>query len=174
VSTAPRAPYPPDLDPEAEAPASLDDVLDARIDGADFSNARALRSSLRRVELHLCRLTGAELAEATWTDVTVSDCRLDLAGLRHATLERVAFRDCNLEEADLTAARLKDVVFERCRLRLAVLVGATSERLQLVGCDLDGLDGVGVLQGARMRWDDVVANAALFARALGIELVDDA
>jgi hypothetical protein len=56
---------------------------------------------------------------------------------------------------------------------LKPLVGATGERLELVGCELEGLDGIEVLRGARMRWSDVLANAALFARALGIELVED-
>jgi uncharacterized protein YjbI with pentapeptide repeats len=172
VTTPPRSPYPPDPDPDAEPPESLDDALDARFANADFSNTRTLRSSLRRVELHLCRLTGAELGEATWNDVTVTDCRLDLAGLRHSKLERVAFRDCILDEADFAGARLKDVVFERCRLRGASFVGAASERLQLERCDLEGLDGVDVLRGARMHWDDVVENAPLFARALGIQILD--
>jgi len=171
--SAPKSPHAPDPDPEAPAPTDLGDVDDARIENADFSNRRHLGSSLRRVELHLCRLTGAELAEATWTDVTVTDCRLDLTGMRHARLERIVFRDCNLDEIELAGAHLKDVLFERCRLRAASLVGATSERIELVGCDLEGLDGVEVLRGARMRWSDVVENAALFARAVGIELVED-
>ena len=172
MAAAPRAPYPPDPDPDAAPPETLDDALDARIEHADFSNTRTLRSSLRRVELRFCRLTGAELAEAAWTDVTLGDCRLDLAGLRHANLERVVFRDCVLDEADFAGARLKDVLFERCRLRLATFVGARGERLQLERCDLEGFDGVDVLRGARMPWSDVVENAPLFARALGIEIVD--
>lgn len=171
--SAPTSPHAPDPDPDADPPDGIDDVVDARIENADFSNRRHLGSSLRRVELHLCRLTGAELAEATWTDVAVTDCRLDLAGLRHATLERVVFRDCNLDEVDFSGARLKDVLFDRCRLRAATLVGATGERLELVACELEGLDGLEVLRGARMRWSDVVENAALFARAVGIELVED-
>jgi uncharacterized protein YjbI with pentapeptide repeats len=169
---APKSPHAPDPDPDAQPPTDLAEIVDARIENADFSNQRHLGSSLRRVELHLCRLTGAELAEATWADVTVTDCKLDLAGLRHATLERMVFRDCNLDEIDLGGAHLRDVLFERCRLRAASLVGATSERIELVGCELEGLDGVDVLRGARMRWSDVVENAALFARAVGIELVD--
>lgn len=168
-----RAPYPPDPDPDAEPPESLADAVDARIEHRDFSNLRCIRSSLRRVELRLCRLTGAELAEASWTDVTVTECRLDLAGLRHSRLERVVFRDCILDEAEFAAARLQDVLFERCRLRLATFAGATADRLQLEGCDLEGFDGVDVLRGARMRWDDVVQNAPLFARALGIEIVEE-
>ncbi len=168
-----RSPYPPDPDPDAAAPDSLEDAVDARFEHADLSNERFRGSTLRRVELHLCRLTGAELAEAEWTDVTASDCRLDLTGFRYATLERVVFRDCILEEADFARATLRDVRFERCRLRLAVFTGATAERVQLDGCELDGLAGIEALRGARMRWDDVVQNAPLFARALGIEILAD-
>lgn len=169
-----REPYPPDLDldRDAEPLESLADALDARLEDADFANERFPRSSLRRVELHLCRLTGAELAEATWLDVRATDCRLDLAGFRYARLERVVFSDCILDEADFTAATLRDVVFERCRLRLAVFSGATADRIQLDGCELEGLTGIESLRGARMRWDDVVQNAPLFARALGIELIE--
>ena len=170
---APKPPHTPDPDPDAGPPPGLDDAVDARIENGDFSNQRHPGSSLRRVELHLCRLTGAELAEATWTDVTVTECRLDLAGLRHARLERVVFRECNLDEVELVGARLKDVLFDRCRLRAANLVGATSERIELAGCELEGLDGVEALRGARMRWSDIVESAELFARAVGIELIAD-
>ena len=82
---------------------------------------RAPGFSARRVELRRCRLTGAELAEATIADVTFDECRIDLAGLRHATLERVVFRDCLMGECDLYGATLKDVLFERCELREATL-----------------------------------------------------
>ena len=63
--TAPKSPHPPDLDLDAPSPNGLDDAIDARIENADFSNQRFLGSSIRRIELHLCRLTGVELAEAT-------------------------------------------------------------------------------------------------------------
>ena len=166
-----RTPYPPDVDEEAPD-GTLADALDARIEDVDAANERIVRSSLRRVELHLCRLTGIELAEATWTDVTLSDCRLDLAGFRHAKLERVVFRDCRLDESDFSGATLRDVLFERCTLVRATLSGARTERLELAGCDLSGLGGVEALRGARMPWDDVLQNAPLFAQALGIEVAD--
>jgi uncharacterized protein YjbI with pentapeptide repeats len=170
---APRAPYPPDLDDEATA-AGLADAADARIENGEFANARVVRSSLRRVELHLCRMTGAELAEAAWTDVVVTDSRLDLAGLRYARFERVAFRDCRLEEADFAGAAFRDVVFERCALPRASFAGSTNERLRLVGCDLSALVGADALRGAQLPWNDVLQNAPLFAHALGIEILDDA
>lgn len=170
---SPKTPYPPDPDPDVEEPTDLDDVVDARIENGDFSNTRALRSSLRRVELHLCRLTGIELAEATWNDVTLTDCRADYAGLRQAKLERVVFRDCRLEEADFAGASLTDVVFERCELRRASFAGCRSERLQLVGCNLSELVGVEALRGARMPWDDILQNAPLFAQAVGIQVLSE-
>lgn len=173
MGEAPREPYPPDPDDERPAPEGLDDVVDARVDNGDFSNTRALGSSLRRVELHLCRLTGIELADAVWSDIVLTECRADFAGLRHAKLERVVFRDCRLEEADFGGAALTDVVFERCELRRASFAGARVERVQLVGCDLTELLGVEALRGARMPWNDVVQNAPLFAQAVGIRVLSD-
>lgn len=173
MTEAPREPYPPDPDDDAGPPETLDDLVDARVENGDFSNTRALRSSLRRCELHLCRLTGIELAESAWSDVVLSDCRADFAGLRHARLERVVFRDCRLEEADFGGAALTDVAFERCELGRASFAGARVERVELRGCDLTGLVGVEALRGARMPWSDVLQNAPLFAQALGIGALPD-
>ena len=167
-----REPYEPDVDPDAEPPSALGDLVDAVVEGGDWSNARAVGATLTRVELRACRLTGVELAQATLTDVVFADCRLDLAGLRFARLERVVFRDCRLEEADLAGASLRDVVFERCTLREATLTNVTVERVRIEGGDLTGLRGAESLRGVTMRWDDVVANGPLFAAALGIHVVD--
>jgi uncharacterized protein YjbI with pentapeptide repeats len=171
--SAPKTPHPPDPDPDAQPPAGLDDAVDARIENADFSNQRFLRSSIRRLELHLCRLTGVELAEATWNDVVLSDCRVDFGGFRHGRLTRVAFRDCRLEEADFSGAALTDVVFEGCDLRRASFAACRIERVELSGCTLTELAGVESLRGARMPWDDLLENAPLFARGLGIEVIPD-
>lgn len=173
VSDDPRAPYPPDPEEDVPAPDTLDDDVDARVEHADFSNSRAPGSSLRRVELHLCRLTGIELAESAWSDVVLTECRGDYAGLRHAKLERVVFHDCRLDEADFGGASLTDVTFERCELRRASFAGARVERVQLSGCDLTELVGVEALRGARMRWNDVLQNGPLFAQALGIRVLPD-
>jgi uncharacterized protein YjbI with pentapeptide repeats len=171
--SAPKTPYPPDADPDVEPPESLGNAVDTRIEHADLSNTRALGSSVRRVELHLCRLTGIELAEATWSDVVLTECRADFAGFRHARLERVVFRDCRLEEADFGGATLTDVVFERCGLRRASFAGCRSERLSLSRCDLAELVGVEALRGARMPFADVLENGPLFAQALGIQVITE-
>ncbi len=171
MADAPHAPYPPDVDDDAPAADGLGDLLDVIVENADWANAREPRSSLRRVELAVCRLTGSELAESTLIDVLFRDCRLDLAGLRFAKLERVVFRDCRMADCDLGGAALKDVLFERCELREATFAGVTVERVQFESCDLTGLIGAESLRGARMPFADVLANGTLFASALGIEIV---
>ena len=168
----PAVPYPPDPDEDAELVVELGDLVDAVALDREWANLRARGLAALRVEVRGCRLTGTELAEATLTDVTFSDCRLDLVGLRMARLQRVVFRDCRMAECDLYDATLADVLFERCELREATFSGARLERVELRGCDLTGLRGIEALRGARMPWNDVLENAPLFAVALGVEIVD--
>ena len=172
MSTAPRSPYPPDLQDDEAPVLELGDLTDVVVANVDWANQRAPRLALHRVELRQCRLTGVELGEASLTDVVFDDCRLDLAGLRFAKLERVVFRDCALTESDFYEASLKDVLFERCGLRETTLSSLKIERVELRGCDLSGARGVEALRTARMTWNDVVGAAAVFAAALGIEIVD--
>jgi uncharacterized protein YjbI with pentapeptide repeats len=171
-ATSPRSPYPPDPGDDAEAPVVLGDLVDVVVENADWANTRAPGWHARRADLRLCRLTGAELAEATLADVTFDGCRLDLAGLRLAKLERVIFRDCRMGECDLLGATLQDVLFERCELRGATVTDVKVKRVELRACDLTALHGVESLRGVRMPWNDVLENGPLFAQALGIEIVD--
>jgi uncharacterized protein YjbI with pentapeptide repeats len=168
----PNSPYPPDP-AEGVAPVTeLEDVVDAVVSDVDWANRQARGLAARRLELHRCRLTGVELAEAALTDVVFVECRLDLAGLRMAKLERVVFRDCRMTECDFYEASLTDVLFEHCELRQATLSGVKLKRVELRRCDLAGLRGVEALRGARMPWTDVLENGPLFAAALGLEIVD--
>jgi uncharacterized protein YjbI with pentapeptide repeats len=170
----PVEPYPPDVEEGAEQRGlEFGDLVDAVVEEADWSNERTARSvAWWRAELRRCRLTGAELGEAELRDVSFVECRLDLAGLRFAKLERVVFSECRLEECDLYEAKLADVLFDHCTLREATFTGASLRRVELRGCELAGLHGVDALRGARLPWADVVANAPLFAHALGIEILD--
>jgi uncharacterized protein YjbI with pentapeptide repeats len=172
TSKPPTEPYPPDL-AEDESARDLDDgLVDSVVEARDWANRRSPRAQIRRAELRGVRLTGAELGEAAITDAVFADCRLELAGLRNATLERVVFRDSRMDECDLYGARLTDVLFERCTLRQATFSAVTLARVELRGCDLTGLRGAEHLRGARLPFHDALENAALFATALGIELVD--
>jgi uncharacterized protein YjbI with pentapeptide repeats len=172
VSRPPESPYPPDPPVDAQAGADFADLIDVVAADMDWANRRSLKFSARRVEFHRCRLTGAELAEASLSDVSFVDCRLDLVGLRHAKLERVVFRDCRMSECDLYGATLKDVLLERCELREATISGAAVERVELRSCDLTDLRGADALRGTRMPFNDVLANAVLFATVLGVEIVE--
>jgi uncharacterized protein YjbI with pentapeptide repeats len=168
------SPYPPDLAEAADASAELDfdTLLDVVAADQDWANRRSVRFAALRVEFLRCRLTGTELAEATLKDVTFTECRLDLAGLRFAKLERVVFRDCRMGESDFYGATLKDVLFERCELREATFSSIEPQGLELRGCDLVGLRGAEALRGARMPFNDVLANAVLFASVAGVEILD--
>jgi len=150
----------------------LEDLVDVVVVDPDWANVRAPRVSLERLEIRRARLTGAELAEARFRDVVFEECRIDLAGLRNAQLERVVFRDCRMSECELYGASLKDVLFERCDLREATFSGMTIQRVELRGCNLTAARGAEALRGARMPWNDVIENAALFAAVAGIEIVD--
>ena len=172
MSKPPQSPYPPDVAEDAQPIAGIGDLVDVVGVDLDWANERSLGLSALRVELRRCRLTGVELAEATLSDVLFDECRIDLAGLRNAQLERVVFRDCRMGECDFYGSSLKDVLFERCELREATFSGCTLQRVELRGCDLAGVRGAEALRGARMTWNDVVENAALFASVVGIEVVD--
>lgn len=166
MSDPPRTPHPP-------GEGGDDEYLDARFEDVDWSTRRESRFSARRVEIHRARLTGAQFPEGTFIDATFADCRADLTSFRFAKLQRVVFRDCRLEEADFYGAQLEDVLFERCDLRLASIDGVKSTRVELRGCNLEGLQGGEALRGVRMPWDDVVGSGPVFAAALGVEILDD-
>ncbi len=168
----PNSPYSPDPAEDAAPVTELEDLVDVVVGDRDWANRQARGLVARRVELHRCRLTGAELAEAVLTDVVFVECRLDFAGLRMAKLDRVVFRDCRMTECDFYEASLTDVLFEHCELREATLTGVKLKRVELRRCDLTGLTGVEALRGARMPWNDVLENGHLFAAALGFEIVD--
>jgi uncharacterized protein YjbI with pentapeptide repeats len=173
MSKPPRAPYPPDPDPDAPGVPGFGDLVDVVAADLDWAGERGLGLSMQRSSLRRVRLTGAELGEATLADVTFEECRLDVAGLRHARLERVVFRDCRMGECDFTGAALIDVLFERCGLNRASFPSARLKRVELRGCDLTALDGAEALRGARMPWNDVLQNAGLFAALAGIEILVD-
>ena len=167
----PHAPYPPDLADDASPATEPEDLVDAVVENLDWANRRARGLAARRVELRGCRFTGAELAEAMLSDVTFTDCRLDLVGLRIAKLDRVVFRDCRMTECDFSEASLTDVLFDTCELRESTFSGVKLKRIELRACDLAGLRGVDSLRGARMPWNDVLENGPLFAAALGLEII---
>ena len=171
-------PFPPRLD-EGESGPSLSGigrgalVADARVTGDDLANLEAPEMSLRRAVLSGVRLTGAQWTRATIGDTVFRDSRIDLAGFAGTTFERVRFEGCDLRQADFREALFRSVRLIRCDLTEADISGLRIDRCELRGCTLDAVAGFERLRGAAMPWGDVVGNAAQFAAALGIEVLQD-
>ncbi len=79
---------------------------------------------------------------------------------------------CVLTQADFQQAGLRTVVFDDCDLTGADLSGARFESVELRGCRLEAVRGLDGLQGVRMPWADVLANAGPFAAACGVQVLD--
>lgn len=147
-------------------------LVDCAIAAGNLANVAGRGAELTRVELSGSRLTGLSLTEAVLSDVTVRDCRVDLASFAGSGLRRVTFEECLMTGADFAEARLESVRFHGCGLGEADFRGARLTRCELRRCELGGLHGAQSLRGAALPWPEIVANAGTWAAALGIELLD--
>jgi len=59
------------------------------------------------------------------------------------------------------------------RLTGVLLTDADLGEVEIEDCRLDGIRGATGLNGVTMRWDDVVANAGVFAAACGVRMRSD-
>jgi uncharacterized protein YjbI with pentapeptide repeats len=148
-------------------------LTDVEVERGELANLVAPEAALRRVTIAGARLTGVRWPRARLEDVAVRGCRIDLATFAGSTFERVAFEDCRLEQADFREALWRSVRFTRCDLSGADLTGLRVDRCVLEACALDGLVAVERLRGAALPWADVLGNAALFAQALGIRVLEE-
>jgi uncharacterized protein YjbI with pentapeptide repeats len=147
-------------------------VRDVAIDRGDWSNVVAYQTRLTRSTLHGVRLTGAQIVDSGLSDVVFEDAKLDLAVFRSSRLRRVEFRGCNLARADFANATIGGATFTDCDLTGAQFSHAKAEGARFSHCQLDGIGGVTSLRGASMSNDDLVLLTRVFAKALGIEIVD--
>lgn len=107
------------------------ELRDARLTGADVTEAR-----LRAVRLRRCRVDGAVLAGAHLTDVRLEDCDLTGSFLGGTTLERVSFVRCDLTGVDLDGSRFDRVDLRSSTIhrvaRTAALRGAVVDEEQVL------------------------------------------
>jgi uncharacterized protein YjbI with pentapeptide repeats len=157
------------------AGATLDglELSDVELVGCDLANLRARRAGWIRVRARTCRMTGLTLSDSVLRDVTIRDCRVDLASFAGCRLQRVVFEECSLAQTDFLEAELEAVNFTSCDLTGADLRGARLRCCELRDCRLEGLQGVDRLRGTAMPWADIVGGASLWAQALGIDVIDD-
>ena len=147
-------------------------VRDVAVDRGDWSNVVAYQAHLTRSTLHGVRLTGAQIVDSGLSDVVFEDAKLDLAVFRSSRLRRVEFRGCNLARADFANANIGGATFVDCDLAGAQFSQAKASGARFSHCQLDGIGGVTSLRGASMSNDDLVLLTRVFAKALGIEIVD--
>ncbi|HEY8471550.1 MAG TPA: pentapeptide repeat-containing protein [Natronosporangium sp.] len=145
---------------------------DCVFDHANLANLHADKSAMWRVRLTSCRLTGLQWGGGTLREVTVAQCRADLAGFRFSGFKHVRFEECNLARADFQDADLTGAEFHDCDL-----TGAQFSRAKLTGarfrnCELAGLGGITSLAGAILAGQDLVALSYTLAAGLGIRLED--
>lgn len=147
-------------------------VVDGTLANCNLANLHGRGADITRVTIETSRLTGTTLAEAVLRDLTIRDCRVDLASLGFSRLERVTFEDCLLSQTDFLEAQLESVRFHGCDLTGADFRGARLRRCEFRGSDLSELRGVESLRGAAMEWPHIVEMAGVWAAALGIEVLD--
>ena len=147
-------------------------LTDCRIEHCDWANLRTDKAAWVRVEAADSRFTGVHWVGGSLTDVSFTECRMDLATLRFATLRHVAFVRCNLVRADFTNADVRGVRFTDCDLSGAQFAQANTEGTIFSGCDLSGLGSVTDLRGATIAGTDLGTLAHTLAAALGIIIAD--
>jgi uncharacterized protein YjbI with pentapeptide repeats len=126
----------------------------ARLECADVTNAKLLRSTFEGASLRVSRLDDAELEEcnlsranlegASWRDATLTRCWAARAVFLNAHLERTRFVDCDLRDVDFQGATdiaTFDVEFRNCDLRGTNWSGRDLSRVTFRGCRMYGIHG---------------------------------
>ncbi len=162
-------------------------LLDCALDDASLTEARLVESVLRRVSA-----TTLRLADSTWRDTDLADCRVgallaagsvltrvevvdggfDVLDLRGAELVDVEFRGCRLGDVDLGGARLDRVRFVDCRLAELEVRGATMHEVDLSRSELHVVGGVEDLRGTVMSGAQLLDLLPVVAHHLGIRVSD--
>lgn len=145
---------------------------DCELTGCELANLQAPGTQATRVRIEGSRLTGITLREGSLRDVVVRRCRADLAALGFASLVRVTFEDCLMAETSFLGAHLERVRFHGCDLTRADFREASLARCEFRRSELTAIEGAAQLRGAAIDSAGIVANADLWAAALGIAVLD--
>lgn len=148
-------------------------IVDAELSDCDLANVYGRGAVVSRVAIVRSRLTGIAVGEAALGDLSVRDCRVDLASFGACRLARVRFESCQLHDATFIEAELDSVRFDDCDLSRADFRGARLRRCEFRRCDLTGIEGVASLRGGAIDLPSIVGLARVWASALGIGVLDD-
>lgn len=147
-------------------------LVDCLIERTNLANLRTDKSSMQRARIDSSRMTGLHWIDGSLRDVTVAECRADLAVFRFTDFRQVRFEDCNLTRADFANADLSGAQFVNCDLTGAQFSQATMTGARFRGCTLVGIGGVTSMEGAIIAGQDLVALSYTLAAALGIQIED--
>jgi uncharacterized protein YjbI with pentapeptide repeats len=148
-------------------------LTDARFDHCDMANANWYQSTLRRIEVLNCRMTGIKIIDSNIKDASIEDSKIDLAQFRTSSFKDCRFSNCNLREADFYGADLQGVVFSSCDLRGAQLSGANLKGTDFRGSQLEDLQvRAEDLQGAIIDSLQLIALARNLAHLLGLKVLE--
>ena len=145
---------------------------DCLLENSNLANLRTEKSGLQRVKLSVLRMTGVHWIDGVWRDVTITECRADLALFRFSDFHNVIFQSCNLTRADFTNADLSGAQFVGCDLSGAQFSQATTQGTRFTNCVLAGIGGVTSLKGAIVASQDLIALSYTLAAALDIHIED--
>jgi uncharacterized protein YjbI with pentapeptide repeats len=149
-------------------------LTDVVLDGCQLAGAVLAHTSLWRVTLVDCRLSGLVATGLDARHVRISACRADGVNLRASRWETSVFEGVDLTEADFGGAHLSGAVLRRCDLTNADLSKATLTGTALHGSVLEGVRGGEAFRGAVIGSDQVVSVAMSVFAAVGIRVDDDA
>ncbi|GGJ90291.1 hypothetical protein GCM10010123_20120 [Pilimelia anulata] len=137
---------------------------------ANWANLKATKSTLLRCRLSGLRLTGLHWVDGGLRDVTIAECRVDLASFRFSSFSAVLFEDCVLTGADFTGAKLGGARFVGCDLTGARFPEAQLKGAEFSRCTLADIDGITNFAGAVIDSHDLIALSYTLAGALGIQI----
>lgn len=162
-------------------------LFDCRLDGSELRGAFVLESVWDHVHA-----TSIDVARSSWRDAVVRDCRFgaldahgatmtgvrfaggkfDFVNLRGSELSDVLFVGCRLGEVDLGAARLKRVSFVDCRIDKLEFSGAALDEVDISRSELQHIGGIANLAGALISDTQLQDLSVVFARHLGVQVVE--
>jgi len=145
---------------------------DCELTGCELANLEGRGIQATRVRVQESRLTGIAFPEGSLCDIVIRGCRVELSSFGFAQLIRVTFEDCLMAETSFLGAQLEGVRFQGCDLTRADFREASLQRCEFSRSDLTDLQGVAHLRGAAVDRAGIVANADLWATALGITALD--
>ena len=145
-------------------------LIDSDFSEPDITDLSGPDSTWRSVIVAGGRIGAWDLAGGVVDAITVAGVQLGYVNLRDATLTDVTVRDCRIETLDLAGAKARRVSLSGCVIGELVVLRADLDAFDLRGARLDRVDGVENLGGAIISAEQLLDLAPALAVAAGITI----